>query len=38
MRIPSAIAFNYLGLTEKSRRKIREMDREWQKQWLEYPS
>lgn len=35
---PSVIAFIYLGLTEKSRKKTKEMDLEWQKQWLEYYS
>ncbi len=36
--IPSVLAFIYLGLTEKSRRKIKAMDVEWQKQWIEYYS
>ena len=36
--LPSVLAFIYLGLTEKSRRKIKTMDLEWQKQWLEYYS
>jgi uncharacterized membrane protein YbhN (UPF0104 family) len=33
--IASAIVFIYLGLTEKSRRK---MDSEWEKHWVEYYS
>ena len=33
--IPSIMIFIYLGLTEKSRRK---MDSEWQKQWVDYYS
>lgn len=33
--IPSAVIYIYLGLTEKSRRK---MDANWQKQWIQYYS